>query len=56
VLLPLAAGNGDRLRRFEQEARTAGQLDHPNLLTFFDVGTHEGAPYLANELLRGGTL
>ncbi len=46
----------DRLRRFEQEARTAGALNHPNVLAVYDVGTHEGAPYLVTELLEGATL
>jgi serine/threonine protein kinase len=44
------------LRRFEQEARTAGALNHPNLLVVFDVGSHEGRPYLVCELLEGETL
>ena len=46
----------DRMRRFEQEARAAGALNHPNILTVYDVGTHEGAPYLVTELLEGSTL
>ncbi len=46
----------DRLRRFEQEARLAGSLNHPNVVTLFDVGSHEGAPYLVTELLEGRTL
>jgi Tol biopolymer transport system component len=50
------AADSDRLRRFEQEARAAGQLNHPNILTVFDVGTHEGAPYIVTELLEGETL
>jgi Tol biopolymer transport system component len=56
VLPRPVAGDADRLRRFEQEARAAGQLDHPNLLTVFDVGTHAGAPFIVSELLRGETL
>jgi hypothetical protein len=46
----------ERLHRFEQEARLAGSLNHPNVLTLYDVGTHEGAPYLVTELLEGGSL
>ncbi len=46
----------DRLRRFEQEARAAGLLNHPNILAIYDVGTHEGAPYVVSELLEGQTL
>ena len=45
-----------QIRRFEQEARAAGLLNHPNILAVFDVGTHEGAPYLVTELLEGETL
>jgi hypothetical protein len=46
----------DRMRRFEQEARAAGVLNHPNILAIYDVGTHEGSPYVVSELLEGGTL
>jgi Tol biopolymer transport system component/serine/threonine protein kinase len=56
-LLPGAiARDADRLRRFEQEARAVGMLNHPNILTIHDVGEHEGAPYLVSELLEGETL
>jgi serine/threonine protein kinase/tetratricopeptide (TPR) repeat protein len=46
----------DRLRRFEQEARATGRLNHPNILTVFDIGCHEEAPYIVFELLEGSTL
>ena len=46
----------DRLRRFEQEARTSGLLNHPNIVTVLDVGTEAGQPYLVCELLEGETL
>ena len=46
----------DRLRRFEQEARAAGALNHPNILAVYDVGTYDDAPYLVTELLEGSTL
>ncbi len=46
----------DRLRRFEQEAQAAGGLNHPNITSVYDIGTHEGAPYVVQELLEGETL
>ncbi len=46
----------DRLRRFEQEARAAAALDHPNILAVYRLGTHQGAPYMVSELLAGETL
>src|SRR6266496_3136745 len=46
----------DRLRRFEQEARAAAALNHPNILAVYQMGTHDGAPYLVSELLEGSTL
>ncbi|HET8775839.1 MAG TPA: WD40 repeat domain-containing serine/threonine protein kinase [Thermoanaerobaculia bacterium] len=56
-VLPSAfAESEERLRRFEQEARAAGVLSHPNLLTVFDVGTHERMPFIVSELLEGETL
>jgi serine/threonine-protein kinase len=39
-----------------QEAEAAGVLNHPNLTAVYDVGTHEGAPYVVQELLEGETL
>ncbi|MBA2525796.1 MAG: serine/threonine-protein kinase [Pyrinomonadaceae bacterium] len=56
-VLPAAfSTDKDRLRRFEQEARAAGMLNHPNVLTIYYIGTHEGAPYIVSELLTGETL
>jgi serine/threonine protein kinase len=56
-VLPAAViGDADRLRRFEQEARTVGGLNHPNLVILHDVGRHEGAPYIVTELLTGQSL
>jgi non-specific serine/threonine protein kinase len=46
----------DRLRRFEQEARAAAALNHPNILAVYDVGTHDRQPYVVSELLDGETL
>ena len=48
--------DADRLRRFEQEAKTLATLNHPNVLTIHDAGVHDGAPYLVSELLEGKTL
>ncbi|HLN93348.1 MAG TPA: protein kinase, partial [Thermoanaerobaculia bacterium] len=46
----------ERLRRFEQEARAAGVLNHPNIMAVYDIGTVEGSPYVVSELLEGETL
>ena len=56
VLPPLFSADSERLRRFEQEARAAAALSHPNILAVFQMGTYEGAPYLVSELLEGETL
>jgi serine/threonine protein kinase len=45
-----------RVRRFEQEARAAGQLNHPNIVAVHDIGVHAGAPYIVTELLEGESL
>jgi serine/threonine-protein kinase len=45
-----------RLDRFEQEARAAGQLNHPNILAVYDIGVHAGVPYIVSELLEGESL
>jgi eukaryotic-like serine/threonine-protein kinase len=50
------AGEGDRLRRFEQEARAVAALNHPNILAIHDIGQNEGSPFLVSELLEGATL
>src|SRR4249920_3162024 len=56
-VLPAAVSDApDRLRRFEQEARAASALNHPNVLVVHDIGQHEGAPYVVSELLDGATL
>jgi serine/threonine protein kinase len=52
----LGAHDPQRLRRFEQEARSAGALEHPNVLAVYDLGEQGGAPFLVTELLEGRTL
>jgi eukaryotic-like serine/threonine-protein kinase len=56
VLPSFLSADPDRLRRFEQEARAAAALNHPNILVVFQFGTHDGVPYLVSELLEGSTL
>ena len=56
VLPTLYSRDPDRLRRFEQEARAASALNHPGILTVYDIGEHEGSPYVVAELLEGQTL
>src|SRR5262245_49384058 len=61
-VLPAAfAADADRLHRFEQEARAAAALNHPNILTVHEIGSHAAAsgssfPYVVSELLEGRTL
>jgi serine/threonine protein kinase len=56
-VLPAAlSSDPERLDRFEQEARAAATLNHPNILAVYDVGTHDGSPYIVSELLEGDTL
>jgi serine/threonine protein kinase len=55
-VLPTEASEPDRVRRFEQEARAVAALRHPHILAVYDVGSHEGQPYIVLELLEGETL
>jgi serine/threonine protein kinase len=50
------ASDADRLRRFEQEARAVGALNHPNILSVHDIGAQGGTHYIVTELLEGETL
>jgi tetratricopeptide (TPR) repeat protein len=56
VLPAAVASQPERLRRFEQEARAEGILNHPNVVIVHDVGAHDGIPYLVTELLEGRSL
>jgi len=56
VLPSFFSADPDRLRRFEQEARSVAALNHPNILSVHDIGTHDGTPYMVCELLEGETL
>jgi eukaryotic-like serine/threonine-protein kinase len=56
VLPPSFSADAERLRRFEQEARSVAALNHPNILGVHDIGTHDGTPYMVCELLEGETL
>jgi serine/threonine protein kinase len=56
VLPAAASSDEDRLRRFEKEARSASSLNHPNIVTVYDVGDSDGVSYIAMELVAGRTL
>ncbi len=56
VILTEGEPSAERLKRFEDEARAVARLSHPNVLSVFDVGAHDGRPYVVFELLEGETL
>ncbi len=56
LLLPHPSNADERVRAFQREARAAGTLNHTNVLTVYDVGDHDGAPYLVTECLEGESL
>ena len=56
-ILPASfSADPDRLQRFAQESRAAAALNHPNILSIYDIGEDRGAPYVVSELLEGETL
>jgi serine/threonine protein kinase/Tol biopolymer transport system component len=56
-ILPASfSANPERLQRFAQESRAAAALNHPNILSIFDIGDDHGTPYVVSELLEGETL
>ena len=56
LLLPELTANADRLRRFKQEARTTSALNHPNIVTIFEIGEADSLHYLVTEFIDGLTL
>lgn len=56
VLLPDVANDSDRVRRFIQEAKTVSALNHPNILTIYEIGRFEESRFIATEYIKGKTL
>src|SRR4029450_12483634 len=56
TLPALAASDPERRARFEQEARSASALNHPNIITILDIGDAEGTSYIAMEFVEGRTV
>src|SRR5260370_7697245 len=50
------AENPDLLKRFYREAKSTGMLQHPNIVIIYELGDHEGNPYLVMEYLEGDPL
>jgi len=56
LLPPQFTMNAERVRRFEQEARTASALNHPNIVTIHEIGGTNGAQFIVTEFVEGVTL
>jgi serine/threonine-protein kinase len=56
ILSAAFSGNSDRIRRFEQEAKAVSALNHPNILTIYEIGQFENWRFIATEYIEGGTL
>ncbi|MBA2526707.1 MAG: protein kinase, partial [Pyrinomonadaceae bacterium] len=56
ILPPDVAGNQERMRRFVQEAKAVSALNHPNILTIYEIGETDSAPFMATEYIEGETL
>ena len=56
LLRPHLSSDPQRARRFAEEARTAGSLNHPDILSVYDVGEHAGVPFIVSEYVDGESL
>ena len=56
VMVAQIADDPELKQRFEREARAVAKMQHPNLVTVFDLGSHGGSPYIAMEFLKGQDL
>jgi len=56
ILPPRSSANEQRMRRLEDEARAASSLNHPNIVTIYEIGYSEATPYISMEFVEGRTL